>query len=298
MRPGYSLALLGTLLACVAVGATSARADENYFGYSYGTETLPKGSWELYNWVTWRTSKGAGSYNALDIKQEIEYGFTDKFQGSLYLNTRYHGIHDSQPVEIEDGVATPEYPNRDQFQFDGVQTSFKYALLSPYKDPLGFALYAEPGWSQTSKESGQRENAWSIELKALLQKNFLDDQLIAVLNIIPEYEWAKGKGASHWENEFEFEVTGGLSYRVAPKWFVGVETRYTSEYPDFPDETARAYWAFFMGPVVHYTAERWWVTVTALPQVYGAPQDDARSHSLNLDELEKLEVRVKTGFNF
>jgi hypothetical protein len=40
------------------------------------------------------------------------------------------------------------------------------------------------------------------------------------------------------------------------------------------------------------------MTVTALPQVYGAPQDGSRSHSLNLDELEKLEIRVKTGFNF
>jgi hypothetical protein len=290
--------LLGILAVLLPLLPNVAAADENFFGYSYGSETLPKGRFELYNWVTWRTSKGAGEYNALDIKQELEYGFTDKFQGSLYLNTRYHSIHDSQPVEIEDGVAEPEYPNRDQFNFDGVQTSFKYAFLSPYKDPLGFAFYVEPGWSQTSKESGERENAWSIETKAILQKNFLDDSLIAVLNVSPEYEWAKGKGEDHWENELEFEVTGGLTYRVVPKWFVGLESRYASEYGNFPDETDREFWAMFVGPVVHYASERWWMTVTALPQVYGAPQDAARSHSLNLDELEKLEIRVKTGFNF
>ena len=285
-------------IALSLVGALEARADENLFGYSYGTETLPKGAWELYNWITWRTGKGQGSYNALDLKQEVEYGVTDHFQASLYLSQRYHAIHDSQPVELEDGVEEPEYPNRNQFQFDGVQAEFKYSFLSPYKDPLGFALYVEPGWSMTSKESGERENAWSLELKALFQKNFLDDALIAVLNISPEYEWAKGHDSSHWENELEFEATGGLTYRVAPKWYVGVETRYTSDYPNFPDQGHREFWAMFVGPAVHYTSERWWMTVTALPQVYGAPQDGDRSHSLHLDELEKFELRIKTGFEF
>jgi hypothetical protein len=286
------------VLFALALLPRTAHADENFFGYSYGTETLPKGRFELYNWVTWRTSKGKGEYNALDLRQEIEYGFTDRFQGSFYLSQRYHSIENSQPVEIEDGVAEPEFPNRNQFQFDGVQTEFKYALLSPYKDPIGFALYAEPGYSHVSKESGENENAWSIEVKALLQKNFLDDTLIAVLNVSPEYEWAKGDGEPHWENELEFEVTGGLTYRVAPKWFVGLESRYASVYGNFPDESEREFWAMFVGPVVHYASERWWMTVTALPQVYGTPQDDTRSHSLTLDELEKLEIRVKTGFNF
>src|SRR5260221_11077301 len=59
------------------------RGDENYFGYSYGSETLPKGKWELYSWTTGRFGKGTGSYSAFDRKQEVEYGVTDRFQIAL-----------------------------------------------------------------------------------------------------------------------------------------------------------------------------------------------------------------------
>jgi hypothetical protein len=285
-------------IALFLLGAFEARADENLFGYSYGTETLPKGGVELYSWTTWRTDKGEGTYDALDLRQEIEYGVTDHFQASLYLSQRYHYIHNSQPIEIEDGVEEREYPNRNEFAFDGVQTEFKYSFLSPYVDPLGFALYAEPGWSRISKESGKHEDALSLEVKALFQKNFLEDNLIAVLNVSPEYEWARGKGIDHWENELELEVTGGLTYRLASRWYGGVETRYTSEYPNFPDESHREFWGMFVGPVVHYATQRWWATVTALPQVYGEPHDGDRSHTLHLDDLEAFELRIKLGFNF
>jgi hypothetical protein len=137
-----------------------------------------------------------------------------------------------------------------------------------------------------------------MEVKAMFQKNFLDDQLIAVLNISPEFEVGKKDGELHWENELEFEVTSGLSYRVAPKWYVGFETRYNSKYEDFPAKTDRSNWAFFVGPAVHYAAERWWITMTALPQVGGAPNNGARSAARNLDEYEKFELRIKTGINF
>src|SRR5258708_39932296 len=59
------------------------RGDENYFGYSYGSETLPKGKWELYSLTTGRFGKGTGSYSAFDRKQEVEYGVTDRFQIAL-----------------------------------------------------------------------------------------------------------------------------------------------------------------------------------------------------------------------
>ena len=297
-RTTRALGFLGALVVCGALGAPAARADENLFGYSYGSETLPKGAFELYNWLTWRTSKGQGTYNALDLKQEIEYGVTDRFQTSLYLTERYHAIDGAAPLEDEDGVPTPEYPDRDQFAFQGVQVSAKYNVLSPFKDPFGFALYVEPGWSRVFKISGEKQNEWSLEFKGIFQKNFLDDQLIAVLNITPELETRKFIGSPTWETELALEFTGGLTYRVAPKWFVGVEMRYHSEYPDFVHELKREHWAMFAGPSIHYGAEKWWFTLTVLPQFYGEPHDDSRSEILHLGEHEKLEVRLKTGINF
>ncbi len=32
----------------------SALADQNYFNYSYDTEVLPKGKWQIYQWMTHR----------------------------------------------------------------------------------------------------------------------------------------------------------------------------------------------------------------------------------------------------
>jgi hypothetical protein len=133
----------------------------------------------------------------------------------------------------------------------------------------------------------------------LFQKNFLDDQLIAVLNINPELEYRKFKSESGgWENEIALEFTGGLSYRVAPNWYLGLEGRYHSEYPNFTHGLDREHWAVFLGPVLHYGGERWWWTFTILPQVYGKPHDNERSGTLHLAEHEKLEVRLKVGYNF
>ena len=281
-----------------ALTASNAAADENLFGYSYSSETLPKGAFEFYNWVTWRTSKGQGTYNALDLKQEIEYGITDRLQTSFYVTQRYNAIGGAAPLEDEDGVLTPEYPDRDQFAFQGVQASLKYNVLSPYKDPLGFAVYVEPGWSRVFKISGEKQNEWSLEFKGIFQKNFLDDQLVAVLNITPELETRKFIGSSTWETELALEFTTGLTYRFAPKWYAGVEMRYHSEYPDFVHQLKREHWAMFAGPVIHYGGERWWFTLTALPQFYGEPHDDSRSEILHLGEHETIEVRLKTGINF
>ena len=285
-------------LAALALTGQPARADENLFGYSYGVETLPKGSWELYNWLTWRTSKGQGDYDAVDLRQEIEYGFTDRFQASLYLNERYHNIEGAAPREEMDGMFAPEYPDRHEFGFQGVQTSFKYNFLSPYTNPVGFALYVEPGYSRIDKISGEHLTELELELKLMFQMNFLDDQLITVLNVSPEMEWEKPRGTSDWETELAFEVTGGVSYRIAPNWFLGLEARYHSEYPDWPTETEREHYAIFLGPAIHYGAEHWWATLTLLPQVYGAPQDPSRSSHLHLDEHEKFELRLKVGYHF
>ena len=74
------------LALAVLVAPQAAYADENYFAYSYGSETLPKDASEAYLWVTDRREKDLGAYNAQDIKFELEHGFSDRFQASAYVN--------------------------------------------------------------------------------------------------------------------------------------------------------------------------------------------------------------------
>jgi hypothetical protein len=281
--------------ALVGLTASPAWADENYFGYSYGAETLPKGKSEAYLWATDRRGKAEGHYDAQDYKIELEHGLTDRLQLSGYVNFESHHIRGLEP-EFED-------VDRD-FGFNGLQASLKYNVLSPYKDGVGLAFYVEPGWSRIHKVEGERTTELELEFKAILQKNFLDDRLIWATNLTFEPEWEKekeldpatGRRETEWEKELAIEVTTGLSYRIASNWFLGVEGRYHSEYPDWTSGLHREHYAFFAGPTIHYGGKKWWFTATYLPQIYGSPREPGRS--LHLDEHEKREIRLKLGYNF
>lgn len=285
--PRIALAVIMFLLTVAYFGP--ARADENLFGYIYGSDTLPKGRTEIYNWLTLRTGKGAGTYRAWDEMLEFEHGFTDRLQGSIYIKGRSHRIS---------GGALEEEPERKLnrgLEFDGVNVSVKYNLLSVYKDLFGLALYLEPSYSRVSKVAGERMNQFGLETKVILQKNFLDDQLVTAYNFTIEPEWAEIKASNKSKKELEIEHTLGASYRVLPNWFLGIEGRYHSEYPKFG---SREFGAYFLGPNIHYGTERWWATFTFLPQISGSPKTPDRESGLHLGEHEKWEFRLKVAFNF
>lgn len=278
----------------VALGITApsfiapAHADENLWGYLYGSDTLPKGRTELYNWLTLRTGKGQGTYRGWDEMLELEHGFTDRFQASFYLKGRSHRIAGGALEDDEDRKLARG------LDFNGVNVAFKYNVLSVYKDLLGLSLYLEPSYSRIDKISGERMNQFGLESKLILQKNFFDDRLALAYNLTLEPEWAKFKGGER-ERELEVEHTVGLSYRFAPRWFVGLESRYHAEYPEFkgPQEGA-----FFLGPNIHYGAEKWWFTFTFLPQIAGRPPTPGRVRNLELEEHERYEFRLKIAWVF
>lgn len=291
MKRHACLALLASLFA-----ATSAQADEAYFGYTYGTETLPRGETELEFWATDRRGKDDGHYDAQDYRLELEHGFSNRFSISGYANFASHHVRGLEP-----GF---EHTDRD-FAFQGASAEFKYNILSPYKDELGLTLYAEPGWSRIHSVEGEKGTEWELELKLLLQKNFLDDRLVWATNLTFEPEWEKEveeedsgslDAEEEWEKELKLELSTGLSYQLAPGWFAGIEGRYSSVYPDWADGLHRETYAVFAGPTIHYAARRFWVTATFQPQLFGGPS--ATGGDLALDEFEKREFRVKIGVNF
>lgn len=274
--------------------ATPAQADERYFGYTYGAETLGRGQSEAELWVTDRRGKGEGEYKAEDYRLELEHGFTDRLTVAGYANFGSNKIRGLEP-EFED-------VDRD-LSFRGASVEFKYNVLSPYKDGFGLTLYAEPGWSRISALSGEKGTEYELELKAILQKNFLDDKLIWATNFTFEPEWEKekeedpvtGNTETEWEKELTLEASTGLSYRVASNWFVGAEARYTGIYPDWTKGLNREAGAVFAGPTVHYAGKKVWFTASYMPQLFGSPSPGG---SRQLDEFEKRELRLIMGYNF
>lgn len=285
------LTVLGLGLAGLA--ATPAHADENYFAYSYGAEGTPKGATEAYLWATDRRGKERGDYNAQDYRFELEQGVTGRLAISGYLNFR----------SVKARGLEPEFKDvKRDFSFQGINTAFKYNLLSPYRDGLGLTFYVEPGWSRIDQVTGEKGTEYELELKALLQKNFLDDRLIAVANFTFEPEWEKekeeiapGVTETEWEKELVLEFTTGIGYRIAPNWVAGAEGRYSSVYPDWTKGLNREAYAVSAGPSIHYGGRKWWFTATYLPQLSGSPSP---GRSRTLGEYEKRELRLKVGYNF
>lgn len=283
--------LIAALLAG-SFGATAAQADEQYFGYTYSSEVLPKGGTEFELWATDRRGKGDGHFDAQDYRLELEHGFTDRLTISGYANFAGHHIRGLEPDF--------ETTDRD-FAFRGLSAEFKYNVLSPYKDGIGLTLYAEPGWSRIHG-GGERGTEYELELKAILQKNFMDDRLIWAANFTFEPEWEReveieptGEREVEWEKELKLEASSGLSYRIAPGWFLGGEARYASVYPDWTNGLHRETHAVFAGPSIHYGGKKWWITATYLPQLFGSPSPNG---SRALDEYEEREFRLKVGYNF
>lgn len=280
--------MLGLGLAGLA--ATPAQADEQYFGYTYSAEVLGKGRTEAELWATDRRGKAEGHFDAQDYRLELEHGFTDRLSVAGYANFAGHHIRGLANENIDRDLA-----------FRGLSAEFKYNVLSPFKNGLGLTLYAEPGWSRIHG-GGERGTEYELELKAILQKNFMDDRLIWAANLTFEPEWEReveiadnGEREGEWEKELKLEVSSGLTYRVASGWYAGVEGRYASVYPDWTHGLHRETYAVFAGPAIHYGGKKWWATLSYQPQLFGSPSPNG---SRALDEYEKRELRLKIGYNF
>ena len=276
----HSLLLTTLGLLCTT---TAVRASENTFGYTYGTDTLAAGHTEIYQWITSRTGKADGSYSALDFQTELEHGFTDRLQGSLYLNGISHDI----------GGVTG-FTDRNRTNFNGLQGSLKYNLKSADRGGWGVSVYLEPGYKRYSASSGDRTDTYFTESKLILEHSYLDDTLIWATNIGSEFEREHDLVADAWESELELQVSTGLSYRFAPGWFGGLEAFVTSSFEKMHLDAMGEY-AIFAGPNLHYANDTWWATLTVLPQLTGWPENKG---SRNLNNYESLQIRLKYGYDF
>jgi hypothetical protein len=271
---------VGLLAAC----AGAAQADEQLFGFVRGAETLPKGKAEAYQFITYRTGKDTGSYDALDFDTEIEYGFTDRFQSSLAVVNHYNY---NKNVDGLDDL--------DRFQFGGVELSSKYRVLSPFKDPVGLALRLEGGYLQRDEVGGLPQQEWYIAPELDLQKNFRDDTIICDVNLGAEWAWGK-QPAEQYPRELALQGGAGVAYRFAPNWFIGAEATVRSEWPMF-DFGNFEHVVVYAGPSLHYSAKRWWVTLTGVYQVWGDGVDEPPNGKTYAEETG-WKVRLKVGFNF
>jgi hypothetical protein len=267
------------LTVLVGFSVTELRADERRFTYSYEPETLPAGGREFEQWVTLRTQRTKGgsvqqqNYNKWELREEFEYGVTDRYSVSLYVNTAAESFRDVS-------VSPPE--DHSKFEFKGISLENRYMVLNPAEHAVGLTLYLEPRFSGEEAELeekiiiGQRHGNWKW-----------------AFNLTHATEWAE----NFHETEGEVEATLGVAYDLGKRWSLGLEVRDHNELPDYSKWENTA---VFLGPVVSYRQENWWAALTVLPQIYGANFDgDPDGHrNLELEGHERVNIRLILGISF
>lgn len=307
------------VLAAVALAATglltplSAFADEPLFGYVYTTDLLPKGKFELAQWATWRTGKSVGQFDVLEGRSEFEFGATDRFQLSAYLN--YEWARAARDNVIDGTTLAPAtLANLDvrpadrlnTTRFTGVSVEGIYRIWSPYTNPVGIALYARP-----TVGAGLRE----LESRLIVQKNFLDDRMVLAFNITMTDDWrdvpkpgaVSGTSLDHaWAKSSGINLGLAGSYRFASGWSAGMELENERGYAGSVPfgASSRTDVAYYLGPSLHYANEHLFVTASYLEQLplasdyaHTSPDFvvDGRTYAAN---FERRRVRLKFGWYF
>jgi hypothetical protein len=310
-----SLAALVTpmLLLGAGLAPTPARADEPLFGFVYTTDLLPKGEFEVEQWLTWRRQKAHGSFNVWEHRTEFSYGATDDLQLSLYAN--YSQTEARQ--NAVDGTTTPAETFADHTvddpdarmrssHFIGISGEAVYRVLSPYVDPIGLAFYFEPTIGRKLRE---------FEEKIIVQKNFFDDRLVIAGNLTiaqelrrlngdPTADPSEPESASHWDKETDLNFSLGATYRFASNWSLGAEFINEREFNRliFWNGNYATNSAFYLGPTLHYGGERFFFTLTLLQQMpWGEDYANAgvMKGGVNYaDDFEKYRMRLKVGVLF
>lgn len=269
------------LALLIMILAPDAWATQRLFTYTYEPETMPQGALEFEEWTTLRAVRnnkvGKNHYTRWDLRQELEYGVTDDYTLSVYLNEKSEYFRNPTT-----------FAKTDTFKFDGISIENKWTVLNPVNHPIGLSLYLEPRFANGEIELeekiilGQRSGNWKW-----------------AFNVSHATEWEDsdeaGKGT---ETTGELEFDFGASYELNKHWSAGVEFR---NHNDFPEYESQLHTAFFVGPVVTYRQEKWWATLTFLTQFYGdnrvSPDPDG-NNNLVLDKHELFNARLIVGIDF
>lgn len=311
--------LFQLIILMLVLGTASApvSADEYFWIYARGSDTLPKGAIEAKLADISRLDKDSGDYTFHDVRTEVEYGLTDRLsifaEAAIFHHDYSVDDPDLNPMFETQGGASERF--RDT-QFAGYELGMKYNVLSNYKSPIGLAFGLAYERRDRYRLDGSAIDQDSFEVSAYLQKNFLDDTLMFVLT--PRIELERRKSPGVLEEEIAFSLAAGMTYRVRPNLYLGLEFRHQSDYlnpqedGEFNPELNRSSFDLFdfrlgsqhqrgnyFGPTAHLAMKEWWVTGGILWQVRGggSPFSYSRNHR-NFDEHEKVHVGLAVGYEF
>ena len=289
-------------------------ADESFWLYAKGADSMPKGKLETKVGLISRQGKDSGEYTFNDYRPEIEYGLTNRLTvmaEAMFFGHNYSVANpELNPMFETQGGANQKF---NDLQLGGYELGAKYMVLSPYKDQIGlaFGFFWEVREKYRLDGADIDQDSWVPIV--YLQKNFLDDTLYTTLTFKTEFERRKSPGVL--EEEFALDIAAGITYRIRPNLFVGMEIRHQSDYLNpqedghFNPELKRTSFDLtdfrigsqhqngnYIGPTIHFSQKNWWVTAGALFQFQGGGSDFSLSYDdRNWDEHEERHLGITIG---
>lgn len=310
-----ALSLLGLLLC-----ANNAQSEESLWLFAKGSDTRPQGSFEIKASDLLRTGKTSANYDFHDLRLEAEYGLTSSLTISTQVKVFRHDYEvfneDLKPyIETQGGLGSRFKGT----EFGGYELGLKYNVLSPYKDAFGLSFGLGYEKRERNRFDGSELSQDAISLGAFMQKTYLDDSIIMALS--PKIQHQRNSTGGGLQEELTLDVSAGITYRVNPGWFAGLEFRHQSGYlnpyqdgrfntemkttnvslSDFKFNVGSQYQrGNYAGPTVHYATQSWWATLGALYQFEGqgiAPSTN-NSNNRNSSEQERWNIGLILGWEF
>jgi hypothetical protein len=265
----YSFAVLCSI---ILFSHSQSPGNERKFSYVYESSVLPTGVRELEVWNTLRAGKDA-YFRALDQRMEFEVGVTDHLMTAFYINLESTAADSNGTAP--GGILQTEH----NVSFS---SEWKYKLLDRVADPVGMSLYGELKLGM---------NVTELEGKMIFDKQV--GNFLFAANVVAANEWETSliNGATETASEMEVELDAGLSYALDKNFSCGIESFVRNIYLD----GALHHSALYAGPVISYTADQWWATLTIMPQTAGFA--GTASGQLNLDEFERVQSRLLFSFH-
>ncbi|MDQ6609354.1 MAG: hypothetical protein M3Y85_06000 [Bacteroidota bacterium] len=271
------------ILFSLFLASTTSIAQDRLFAYTYQTNVLNKGDFDLEFQNTLLTGK-KGKYSpyvfgqSLKQRLEFEVGLGRNVQTAFYFNSEVSHSADTTSTAINQELKV------------SFSNEWKWKLSDPVANKIGFGLYGEVEFGGSNVE---------FEGKLLFDKQLPKD--LFAFNIAGKYEIEKEVSRTNnvtkavWTHNSPIELYFGYLHHVSKEISFGMEARNNNA---ITKEDGWINSIVFAGPAFHATIGKCFVNVTAFPQLTNLRKTAAAPGNRDYDNFEKLEVRIHLGYDF
>ncbi|PWT93844.1 MAG: hypothetical protein C5B54_01240 [Acidobacteria bacterium] len=258
-------------------------AQDRVFAYTYQSNVLNKGDFDLEFQNTLRTGK-VGAYSPyifgqhLDQRLELEFGLGKKVQTAFYFNSELFHYADSSSSDMEQELDI------------SFSNEWKWKFADPVANSVGAALYGEIEVGGSNVE---------LEGKLIIDKQFQKD--LFAMNLVGRYEVEKEVSRVGNVTKVQRNHNSPLEFDFAYMHFIRPFIGLGAELRNVNDITKENGWmnsVWFVGPAFHATIGKCFVNFSALPQLCNVHKTDSAPGSRDLNDFEATEFRLLVGYSF